>query len=90
MLRCHLTELSLNQLLSFCVSRSMLAVSQRRYRFLSSVSFYNSSSESSLVLHSLCLSIFPQVMWNAAVHAEYLHDHNDYGFDVGNVRFSWE
>ncbi|KAG7243220.1 hypothetical protein INR49_013271 [Caranx melampygus] len=29
-------------------------------------------------------------MWNAAVHAEYLHDHNDYGFDVGNVRFSWE
>uniref|UniRef100_A0A8C4EEH1 Glutathione reductase n=1 Tax=Dicentrarchus labrax TaxID=13489 RepID=A0A8C4EEH1_DICLA len=31
-----------------------------------------------------------KVMWNAAVHAEYLHDHNDYGFDVGNVRFSWE
>uniref|UniRef100_A0AAQ5XHY9 glutathione-disulfide reductase n=1 Tax=Amphiprion ocellaris TaxID=80972 RepID=A0AAQ5XHY9_AMPOC len=30
------------------------------------------------------------VMWNAAVHAEYLHDHSDYGFDVGNVRFSWE
>ena len=29
-------------------------------------------------------------MWNAAVHAEYLHDHSDYGFDVGNVRFSWE
>lgn len=31
-----------------------------------------------------------QVMWNAAVHAEYLHDHSDYGFEVGNVRFSWE
>ncbi|XP_026186612.1 glutathione reductase, mitochondrial isoform X2 [Mastacembelus armatus] len=31
-----------------------------------------------------------KVMWNAAVHAEYLHDHSDYGFDVGNVRFSWE
>uniref|UniRef100_A0A674MWG6 Glutathione reductase, mitochondrial n=1 Tax=Takifugu rubripes TaxID=31033 RepID=A0A674MWG6_TAKRU len=31
-----------------------------------------------------------KVMWNAAVHAEYLHDHSDYGFEVGNVRFSWE
>uniref|UniRef100_A0A8C3A4I4 Glutathione reductase n=1 Tax=Cyclopterus lumpus TaxID=8103 RepID=A0A8C3A4I4_CYCLU len=31
-----------------------------------------------------------KVMWNAAVHAEYLHDHSDYGFDVGHVRFSWE
>uniref|UniRef100_A0A665WMT3 Glutathione reductase, mitochondrial n=1 Tax=Echeneis naucrates TaxID=173247 RepID=A0A665WMT3_ECHNA len=31
-----------------------------------------------------------KVMWNAAVHAEYLHDHSDYGFDTGNVRFSWE
>ncbi|XP_069026509.1 glutathione reductase, mitochondrial isoform X1 [Embiotoca jacksoni] len=31
-----------------------------------------------------------KVMWNAAVHAEYLHDHSDYGFDAGNVRFSWE
>ncbi|XP_034037841.1 glutathione reductase, mitochondrial isoform X2 [Thalassophryne amazonica] len=29
-------------------------------------------------------------MWNAAVHAEYLHDHSDYGFDVGNVHFNWE
>lgn len=33
---------------------------------------------------------FVKVMWNAAVHAEYLHDHSDYGFDVENVRFSWE
>ncbi|KAM7417298.1 hypothetical protein PAMA_017114 [Pampus argenteus] len=31
-----------------------------------------------------------KVMWNAAVHAEYLHDHSDYGFDVENVHFSWE
>uniref|UniRef100_A0A8C6UMS1 Glutathione reductase n=1 Tax=Neogobius melanostomus TaxID=47308 RepID=A0A8C6UMS1_9GOBI len=31
-----------------------------------------------------------KVMWNAAVHAEYLHDHNDYGFEVGQVHFSWE
>ncbi|XP_068182309.1 glutathione reductase, mitochondrial isoform X2 [Antennarius striatus] len=31
-----------------------------------------------------------KVMWNAAVHSEYLHDHSDYGFDVENVRFSWE
>ncbi|KAF7657719.1 hypothetical protein LDENG_00023130 [Lucifuga dentata] len=31
-----------------------------------------------------------KVMWNAAVHAEYLHDHSDYGFDVGNVHFSWQ
>uniref|UniRef100_A0A3P9JEI2 Glutathione reductase, mitochondrial n=1 Tax=Oryzias latipes TaxID=8090 RepID=A0A3P9JEI2_ORYLA len=31
-----------------------------------------------------------KVMWNAAVHAEYLHDHCDYGFETGSVRFSWE
>ncbi|XP_037117101.1 glutathione reductase, mitochondrial isoform X1 [Syngnathus acus] len=31
-----------------------------------------------------------KVMWNAAVHAEFLHDHADYGFDVEKVRFSWE
>ncbi|XP_040031086.2 glutathione reductase, mitochondrial isoform X1 [Gasterosteus aculeatus] len=31
-----------------------------------------------------------KVMWNAAVHAEYLHDHSDYGFEVESVRFSWE
>uniref|UniRef100_A0A4W3JBU1 glutathione-disulfide reductase n=1 Tax=Callorhinchus milii TaxID=7868 RepID=A0A4W3JBU1_CALMI len=30
-----------------------------------------------------------QVMWNAAVHAEYLHDHADYGFEVPSVKFSW-
>ncbi|KAM8848945.1 glutathione reductase, mitochondrial isoform 1-T1 [Synchiropus picturatus] len=31
-----------------------------------------------------------KVMWNAAVHAEYIHDHSDYGFDVGSVKFTWE
>uniref|UniRef100_A0A3B4FJ29 Glutathione reductase, mitochondrial n=1 Tax=Pundamilia nyererei TaxID=303518 RepID=A0A3B4FJ29_9CICH len=40
------------------------------------------------VTSSFCSS--SQVMWNAAVHAEYLHDHGDYGFETGDVRFSWE
>ncbi|XP_076005070.1 glutathione reductase, mitochondrial isoform X1 [Genypterus blacodes] len=31
-----------------------------------------------------------KVMWNAAVHAEYLHDHSDYGFEVENVHFTWQ
>uniref|UniRef100_A0AAY5JYU4 Glutathione reductase, mitochondrial n=1 Tax=Esox lucius TaxID=8010 RepID=A0AAY5JYU4_ESOLU len=31
-----------------------------------------------------------KVMWNTAVHAEFLHDHSDYGFDIGNVQFNWE
>ncbi|KAJ3587287.1 hypothetical protein NHX12_010885 [Muraenolepis orangiensis] len=31
-----------------------------------------------------------KVMWNAAVHAEYLHDHSDYGFEVGRTNFHWE
>uniref|UniRef100_A0A3P9PF04 Glutathione reductase n=1 Tax=Poecilia reticulata TaxID=8081 RepID=A0A3P9PF04_POERE len=31
-----------------------------------------------------------KVMWNAAVHAEYLHDHSDYGFATEKVNFSWE
>ncbi|XP_051930899.1 glutathione reductase isoform X1 [Hippocampus zosterae] len=31
-----------------------------------------------------------KVMWNAAVHAEFLHDHADYGFNVEKVNFSWE
>uniref|UniRef100_A0A8C6KFR6 Glutathione reductase, mitochondrial n=1 Tax=Nothobranchius furzeri TaxID=105023 RepID=A0A8C6KFR6_NOTFU len=31
-----------------------------------------------------------QVMWNAAVHAEYMHDHSDYGFSVENFKFNWE
>uniref|UniRef100_UPI003AAFA8CF glutathione reductase, mitochondrial isoform X1 n=2 Tax=Centroberyx gerrardi TaxID=166262 RepID=UPI003AAFA8CF len=31
-----------------------------------------------------------KVMWNAAVHAEYLHDHADYGFDAGHAHVNWE
>lgn len=31
-----------------------------------------------------------KVMFNTAVHAEYIHDHADYGFDVTLNNFSWE
>ncbi|XP_061107163.1 glutathione reductase, mitochondrial isoform X2 [Conger conger] len=30
-----------------------------------------------------------KVMWNTAVHAEFLHDHADYGFQGGSMQFSW-
>ncbi|XP_064306727.1 glutathione reductase, mitochondrial [Phalacrocorax carbo] len=30
-----------------------------------------------------------KVMWNTAVHAEFIHDHADYGFDMSCVKFSW-
>jgi len=30
-----------------------------------------------------------KVMYNAAVHAEYLHDHLDYGFNTTINSFSW-
>ncbi|NXY49779.1 GSHR protein, partial [Ceuthmochares aereus] len=30
-----------------------------------------------------------QVMWNAAVHAEFIHDHADYGFETPSVKFNW-
>ncbi|KAF1495630.1 Glutathione reductase, mitochondrial, partial [Pygoscelis antarcticus] len=30
-----------------------------------------------------------QVMWNAAVHAEFVHDHADYGFETPGVKFNW-
>ncbi|XP_028661649.2 glutathione reductase, mitochondrial [Erpetoichthys calabaricus] len=30
-----------------------------------------------------------KVMWNTAVHAEYVHDHEDYGFHGSNVKFNW-
>lgn len=65
------------------LSRSMLAVSLKRYKI-------------PYIIPLICMCIYAstlpllQVMWNAAVHAEYLHDHSDYGFEVGNVRFSWE
>lgn len=31
-----------------------------------------------------------QVMWNASTHAEYLHDHEDYGFEGAKAHFSWQ
>ncbi|NXC26274.1 GSHR protein, partial [Campylorhamphus procurvoides] len=30
-----------------------------------------------------------KVMWNTAVHAEFIHDHADYGFEIPSVKFSW-
>ncbi|NXD15139.1 GSHR protein, partial [Nothocercus nigrocapillus] len=30
-----------------------------------------------------------QVMWHAALHAELIHDHADYGFEVAGSRFNW-
>ncbi|NXV78227.1 GSHR protein, partial [Atlantisia rogersi] len=30
-----------------------------------------------------------QVMWNTAVHAEFIHDHADYGFETPGVKFNW-
>ncbi|XP_033369582.1 glutathione reductase, mitochondrial isoform X2 [Parus major] len=28
-------------------------------------------------------------MWNTAVHAEFVHDHADYGFETSGVKFNW-
>ncbi|XP_062430360.1 glutathione reductase, mitochondrial isoform X1 [Rhea pennata] len=30
-----------------------------------------------------------KVMWNTAVHAEFMHDHADYGFEVAGSKFNW-
>ncbi|XP_068044360.1 glutathione reductase, mitochondrial isoform X2 [Anomalospiza imberbis] len=30
-----------------------------------------------------------KVMWNTAVHAEFVHDHADYGFETAAVKFNW-
>lgn len=30
-----------------------------------------------------------KVMYNCAIHAEYLHDHKEYGFDVAPAKFNW-
>ncbi|XP_026518554.1 glutathione reductase, mitochondrial-like, partial [Terrapene carolina triunguis] len=30
-----------------------------------------------------------KVMWNTAVHFEFIHDHADYGFETPNVKFNW-
>ncbi|NWV23075.1 GSHR protein, partial [Origma solitaria] len=34
-------------------------------------------------------SLCGQVMWNTAVHAEFVHDHADYGFEIPSVKFNW-
>lgn len=69
----------------------MLVVSLRRYLFLYTliiIKGFTLLKVQVLKAGSCCSS--SQVMWNAAVHAEYLHDHGDYGFETGDVRFSWE
>ncbi|XP_038256636.1 glutathione reductase, mitochondrial isoform X1 [Dermochelys coriacea] len=30
-----------------------------------------------------------KVMWNTAVHFEFIHDHADYGFETPDVKFNW-
>uniref|UniRef100_A0A3B3T9B3 Glutathione reductase, mitochondrial n=1 Tax=Paramormyrops kingsleyae TaxID=1676925 RepID=A0A3B3T9B3_9TELE len=40
-------------------------------------------------LGGTCVSI-SVVMWNTAVHAEYLHDHEDYGFEGSHTKFNWQ
>ncbi|XP_061491988.1 glutathione reductase, mitochondrial isoform X2 [Rhineura floridana] len=30
-----------------------------------------------------------KVMWNTAVHSEFIHDHVDYGFQGADVKFNW-
>jgi len=30
-----------------------------------------------------------KVMWNTAMHAELIHDHKEYGFDVEMKGFNW-
>ncbi|KAM9330537.1 glutathione reductase, mitochondrial [Gastrophryne carolinensis] len=31
-----------------------------------------------------------KIMWNAAIHSEYMHDCEDYGFQVSDVKFTWK
>ncbi|OCU00106.1 hypothetical protein XELAEV_18005891mg [Xenopus laevis] len=31
-----------------------------------------------------------KIMWNAAMHSEYIHDHADYGFEIPDVKFTWK
>ncbi|XP_063314794.1 glutathione reductase, mitochondrial [Pelobates fuscus] len=31
-----------------------------------------------------------KIMWNAAIHSEYIHDHEDYGFTTSDVKFTWK
>uniref|UniRef100_A0A8C2INY8 Glutathione reductase, mitochondrial n=1 Tax=Cyprinus carpio TaxID=7962 RepID=A0A8C2INY8_CYPCA len=34
--------------------------------------------------------VVKNVMWNTSTHAEYLHDHEDYGFEGAKAHFNWE
>ncbi|XP_071971276.1 glutathione reductase, mitochondrial [Engystomops pustulosus] len=31
-----------------------------------------------------------KIMWNTAIHSEYVHDHEDYGFKISDVKFTWK
>ncbi|XP_056424825.1 glutathione reductase, mitochondrial [Hyla sarda] len=31
-----------------------------------------------------------KIMWNTAIHSEYIHDHEDYGFQTPDVKFTWK
>uniref|UniRef100_F6Z5X5 Selenide, water dikinase 1 n=1 Tax=Xenopus tropicalis TaxID=8364 RepID=F6Z5X5_XENTR len=31
-----------------------------------------------------------KIMWNAAIHSEYIHDHEDYGFETSAIKFTWK
>ncbi|XP_030335315.1 glutathione reductase, mitochondrial isoform X3 [Strigops habroptila] len=37
----------------------------------------------------LTCGLHEQVMWNAAVHMEFIHDHADYGFETPSIKFNW-
>ena len=39
--------------------------------------------------HTKCDLLSMQVMYNTALHSEFLHDHKDYGFSVSDVKFDW-
>lgn len=39
--------------------------------------------------HFLTCGLHEQVMWNAAVHMEFVHDHADYGFETPSIKFNW-
>ena len=33
--------------------------------------------------------VLQKVMWNMAVHSEFMHDHADYGFQSCDSKFNW-
>uniref|UniRef100_A0A6I8S8G8 Glutathione reductase, mitochondrial n=1 Tax=Xenopus tropicalis TaxID=8364 RepID=A0A6I8S8G8_XENTR len=47
--------------------------------------------ESSKLGGTLCnVNVFCMIMWNAAIHSEYIHDHEDYGFETSAIKFTWK